>query len=122
MSESQIFFMLNLKTVILLIAVSAVFSLSCSKEDKLPNTIQEMISQDNFCTCFSTVDKYKWKSSIIYYAPMNIFCCGTAEVTSFYNENGEPIHNPEWSSLQQFLDESELIKNIYTCRDKKNNP
>jgi len=121
MSDSQIFFMLNLKTVFLLIAVFSVAALSCSKskdDDKLPDSIQKMIDQENFCTCFSTVDKYKWKSTIIYYAPLSISCCGTGEITAFYNEKGEPIYN-QWSSLQQFLDESELIENIYTCEDAK---
>lgn len=113
--------MCNLKTPFLLTAVIAVISLSCSKENKLPNPIQEIINQDKNCICLTGVDTYKWKSGLVYYVRYSITCCG-GPITYFYNENGEPIQKPEWSSLEQFFDESELIKNIYTCKDAKNNP
>jgi hypothetical protein len=117
--------MLNLKTVILLTAVLAVTSLSCSKNkdgDKLPDSIQAIINQDKNCTCLVAVNKYKWKSDIIYHTPYKGICCTTPWVTFLYNEKGEHIQLPGITSLQQFLDESELIANVYTCEAAKNNP
>ena len=91
---------------------------SCTKEDKddaaLPESIKNFIASNKACECEPFVDQYLWKSSTVYV----ISCKGPACdcMTLYYDKNGAEIKMSARYRFDDFFSESNLIKNVWTCK------
>lgn len=101
-----------IKVFLSLLLSGLIFS-SCSKEEQAPEALQALTKNTN-CTCEPYVNQYLWKGKTVYVlAYKGPYCTWTA---GYYDENGTKTDMEAGYSYYTFLDESQLIKNIWTCK------
>lgn len=106
--------------VYLSLIVFSLFFCSCSKEkrEKLnaPEAIKELILKSTNCTCDPYINKYLWRGKTVYLWSCNGPACDC--MTIYYNESGEKFNMDAGYTPDNFRQESRLVKNIWSCKQK----
>ena len=96
------------------LAISLTISF-CEKTDlATPEPIKERIASYTDCTCEPYIDLYSWKGQKVYLLAFRGPACNW--VPGYFNEEGQPITMESGYSLQQFAQESKLLKRVWTCQ------
>lgn len=95
--------------------VFSAFFYSCSKEKiDAPEAIRQLISTHSNCLCEPYIYKYLWRSNTVYLSS----CAGPACdcTTTYYDENGHEFKMQPGYSPDNFRQESQFLKNVWTCK------
>ena len=113
-------YLLALSIFVGLLTLSLFFS-SCSKDktDKIdaPAAIKEMIKNFNstYCFCDPIIKEYVWRGDTVY-----VFLIGGPNcdgIPTIYNSDGQVVLRMNVTySLQDFLQESIFIRDVWTCK------
>lgn len=89
---------------------------SCAK-DKLDETVvlKSIIANHNDCTCEPFINKYLWKNKIVYVLAFKGPTCDWTP--SYFNEEGVEFNMENNYTLDNFIEESSFLKNIWTCQN-----
>ncbi|MEJ7778041.1 MAG: hypothetical protein WKF68_00510 [Daejeonella sp.] len=102
------------KSYLTLILLS-LFSFSCAKGKlEVPETIKKLTDKNADCTCEPYINQYTWESKTIYVLAYKEPSCDWKP--TYYNEKGEEIKMGSGYHYDKFLEDSRLIKNIWTCK------
>ena len=112
-----------LRTSYLFFLVLSISLFSCIKEANcFPETtnseavqllIEELKAANPNCTCEPYLYQYTWKKQTIYVLAYAGPLCNT--IPSYYNAKGEPLGNIGFS-YDEFLRQSQFIRNVWACK------
>ncbi|HTE13427.1 MAG TPA: hypothetical protein VK645_20750 [Chitinophagaceae bacterium] len=95
---------------------------SCSKNqvvvleavpDPITAVIQDLKTQNPTCICEPYMNQYIWKNENVYVLAEKGAYCNWAPV--YYHSNGERFEVKTGYTYDKFLQESQLVKNVWTC-------
>lgn len=102
------------------IIIISLFFYGCSKEKDektdAPAAIKELILSYTNCTCDPYIDKYFWRDKIVYLSGCRGPACDCIAV--YYDKNGEKLNMSSGYTPDNFLQESQFVKNIWSCKEK----
>lgn len=90
--------------------------LGCHKkfDSPLPHNLQEIISNNNNCTCQPYLNLYEWKGMQAYLYAFRGPACNF--IPAYYDAEGKPLMMTATYTFDQFLAESRLLKKIWECK------
>lgn len=98
-----------------LLLLSLVFY-SCSKEKSgTPEAIKELMAQNANCICDPYINQYLWRQQKVYVLAAKGPACDWQP--AYYRENGEEFSMVAGYSLDDFLRESQLLKEVWACKN-----
>lgn len=93
----------------------AMFSCSKNEEDpyaELPAPLRAIVAGRD-CTCDPYIDLYKWQGQDVYILLTRGPACNS--VPLYFDSNGNSIEMEEGYTLDDFRNEGEKIKTVWTC-------
>src|SRR5262249_51716136 len=104
-------------------AVCITSLVACSKtsnkcdKDELPASIESVIANTRNCTCLPYINLYTWKGNNVYMQYIKGPTCNGVPV--YYDKDGNNITMAQGYTIDQFLDESTFIKEVWHCSVNK---
>ncbi|NII26384.1 hypothetical protein HB364_14935 [Pseudoflavitalea sp. X16] len=109
-----------MKQFFILTATLACLTLaSCSKDndqpEKLPANISKLIDESN-CVCLPYVNLYTWNNQQVYVLAFKGPACDWTP--GYFNSQGQTIQMAQDYSFTDFLEDSKLVKNVWSCEEE----
>ena len=106
-----------MRKAFLSIILPCLFFISCSKERQEVPVVPESlktIMETSDCVCDGYINLYTWKNQSVYVLGYKGPACDWRPV--YFDQNGEEMEMENGYSYTDFLQESKLIKNIWSCK------
>lgn len=111
------------RTFITLVVLSYCFStvlFSCTKDQPLlteeEKTLTERIAKDYpNCSCDPFVDEYRFNNQTVYVIAFASPLCNW--LPAYYDDKGQPITALQSKNYNEFIQEAQRIRNVWTCNE-----
>jgi hypothetical protein len=104
------------KAIIVIISVITFFP-SCEKAETAGSAeevlIQEVAADNPNCICDPYINQYKWNNKIVYVLASKGPACNS--IPTYYDANGKRFEMTQEITFDLFLQQSTLIKNVWSC-------
>ena len=91
-----------------------VFSCTDDKPEK-PLVLHKIIGEVENCTCEPFINEYVWQNKTVYVMAFKGPACNT--IPAYYNENGTEFTMDEGYTYMEFIEDSVLVGNVWTCQE-----
>ncbi|WP_028298546.1 hypothetical protein [Olivibacter sitiensis] len=104
-------------TSFILLGFMVLATLSCSKNEddpyaELPAPLQAMVAESG-CACEPYINLYKWRDQQVFVLLFRGPACNWRP--TYYDSRGNSIEMEEGYTLDDFINEAEKIKTVWTC-------
>lgn len=109
------FFIINAKWLLVFVNVLGLFFFSCSKENHdVPPSLKQIIANNSSCECNPFIDEYLYKNETVYLQSCGGPACDCT--VTFYDSNGERMSTEPGYVPSGFIQESKLVKHVWSCK------
>lgn len=89
---------------------------SCTEDEPEKSVvIQKIIGNVENCTCDPYINEYVWENKTVYVMATKGPACNS--IPAYYDENAIEFFMEDGYSYEEFIEDSILIGNVWTCQE-----
>ncbi|MEX2593857.1 MAG: hypothetical protein WD426_13870 [Anditalea sp.] len=91
---------------------------SCTEDEPEKSVVlQKLIGNVDVenCACLPYINEYVWENKTVYVKALKGPACNW--VPAYYDENGVELNMEEGYTYDEFLEDSILVENVWTCQE-----